>query len=254
MCACVCVCLCVCIHVCVGPPPVHVTKQEIVDLIEAAQSSSPPDYSALKSTVWTIFSCVDNLNGSFLQPGCTLPYPPAPHTPIAVDVDAVRETFSLLDSLQDQGVSNTLLNAIIYYSRNACLPQYIQSDITLNHSVIMLENPLLANPEYLQQALPQLLHSITLLSTHRKLILVSWYSQYSAASLREFVTLLQQSVAFTIAGAMDDSEDVDLQASEPVMDAVKVLQVGVRGVGEGRGVGGGKGRGQYAAGRYEELW
>ena len=230
VCVCVCVCVCACV---VGPPPVHVTKQEILDLIEDAQKSSPPDYSTLKSTVWSIFSCVDNLNGSFLRPGCTLQFPPVPGTLIEVDIDAVKEMFSALDSLQDEGVSTTLINAIIYYSRNACLPQYIQSEIPLNHTVIMLENPLLANPEYLEQALPKLLHSITLLSTHRQLQLVSWYSRYSAESLRNFVTLLQQSVAFTI--AMDDSEDIDLQGNEPIMDAVKVLQVGVRVWGRGRG-------------------
>ena len=220
---CVCVCVCVCVRARVGPPPVHVTKQEILDLIEAAQKTTPPDYSTLKTTVWRTFSCVDNVNGSFLQPGHN---PLASHTPIAVDVDAARETFSALDSLEDEGLSTALINAIIYYSREACLPKYLQSEMTLNHTVIMLENPLLANPEYLEQALPKLLHSISLLSTHRQLQLVSWYSHYSAASLRSFVTLLQQLVAFTI--AMDDSEDIDLQRNEPIMDAVKVLQVGVR--------------------------
>lgn len=196
-----------------------VNEDDITKLIEDAQSSDPPNYTKLKDTVFKVFSSVDSLNHSFLLPQ----EEKTDSSEISVDLESVRRIFILLDSIENEGLSTTLINALTYYAKGARDSRYLSPGFCLNHMIAMLHNPLLANPEHLQSTVPPIFSVVSRMSFEQQVKLVEWHSECDAERLKELVELVQQSIAFTI--AMSDSEDFDIHSSPPISSAVCVLQI-----------------------------
>ena len=204
----------------IEPPTLVVNEDDITRLIKEAQSAHSPNYSKLKDTVFKVFSSVENLNHSFLAKqgeGKTEP------TSITVDIESARRTLLLLENLNDPTLSSTLMNAITYYAKKARLSQYRTSVSCLNHIVVMLHNPLLADPDHLESTVPEVFSVISRLTFDQQVQIVQWHSECEKERLQELVVLVHQSIAFLI--AMSDSEDFDIHSPQAISSAVCVLQV-----------------------------
>ena len=161
--------------------------------------------------VWNCFSNIASLNCSFLSNG-------------KVDKKSLKKALSALEALNDPGVSNTLMNAILQYCKEAEREAVRKNSTSLNHVIIMLENPLLMDPDYLVQIVPPLLNSIRRQNKEKQMEMVEILSEYSVEELQELLSFLHQVIAFTIALSETDDE-FELESCTAVTSAVVLMQV-----------------------------
>lgn len=176
-----------------------------MELIEKAERSGRQDYKDLTNTIWLVFSNPESLNRSFLltkeeekpTEACREPQ-------ISVDLGAVRRTYDSLFSLELDSVKNAMVNAMDMYCSQLQREKSFALKQSLNHFVILLENPLLHSPEFMK-AFPKLLQAITGLPVERKELLIHWYSHYPAEELHGMLSSLQQMVTLQLLFS-DDSD------------------------------------------------
>ena len=179
------------------------TEAKVAELIEKAQKAGTEDYKELTSLIWLVFSSPESLNKSFQLPEkdrsdiCI-------QTGITVDVKAVRRTFESLFSLDVASITNALVNAMDVYCSELQRRKTFRTRESLNHVVVLLENPLLHSPEFIK-AFPKFLQTISLLPVERKESLIRWYSFYPVEELQNFVSSLQQLITLQLLFS-DDSE------------------------------------------------
>ena len=176
-----------------------------MELIEKAEKSGRQDYKELTNTLWLVFSNPESLNRSFLRKeeeekrteACR-------ESQISVDVGAVRRTYGSLFSLELDSVKNALVNAMDMYCSQLKREKSFTLKQSLNHFVVLLENPLLHSPEFMK-AFPKLLQAITSLPVVRKELLIHWYSHYPTEELHGILSSLQQTVTLQLLFS-DDSD------------------------------------------------
>ena len=117
----------------------------------------------------------------------------AKETGIMVDVASARRVYDLIYELDEDIVSNTLVNAIDMYQGFFHDEKSFISKHPLNHFVTLLENRHLPlpTPEF-PPAYTKLLKLIASIPLEQKMTLVLWYSHYSVEDLQSFVSAFQQ--------------------------------------------------------------
>ena len=199
------------------------TEEEVVRLLPKQDEKSMPDYSELTTRIYSVFSSPEALNKSFL------PSPPNGQPgSINVDVASVRRTYRIIYDLEVERIQNTFLHAIQNYCNN--LEQLCKQGTSpllksLNHCVILLENPLLHSPEYVEKAFPRLLQSLSYLPIDSELELVKWYANYPAEELLEFIQNLHQVITVTIVLSENGSRKRPLNSFPEIVAATKALKI-----------------------------
>ena len=176
-----------------------------MELIEKAEKSGRQDYKELTNTLWLVFSNPESLNRSFLlkeekekrTEACR-------ESQISVDVGAVRRIYGSLFSLELDSVKNALVNAMDMYCSQMKREKSFTLKQSLNHFVVLLENPLLHSPEFMK-AFPKLLQVVASLPVGRKELLIHWYSHYPTEELHGILSSLQQTVTLQLLFS-DDSD------------------------------------------------
>lgn len=161
-----------------------------------AKGEGAGDYKELTNDLWVVFSSPETLNRSFLLPKEGRPEV-CSETGISVDVKSVRDSYAMLFSVEENSISNALINAMDMYSSQLQRNKLLKVQESLNHYVVLLENPLLHSPEFIK-AFPKLLQGIVALPVERKLSLVQWYSHYPAEKLNELLSSLQQLITLQL--------------------------------------------------------
>ena len=208
------------IHTAVEP---FLTEEEVVRLLSKEDDNNTPDYSELSTLIYSVFSSPEALNKSFLpasteeQPGC-----------INVDIASVRRTYRYVYDLEVERIQNTFLHAIQNYCNN--LEQLCKQGTSpllksLNHCVIVLENPLLHSPEYVEQAFPKFLQALSYLPINSELELVKWYASYPPEEMLEFIQNLHQVITVTIVLSENGSRKRPLHSFPPIVAATKALKI-----------------------------
>lgn len=173
------------------------SEAKVLELVEEGKTALPnAGYKALATKLWMTFSNPLSLNKSFLLPeeevGEGLSGV-AKETGIMVDVASARRVYDLIYELDEDIVSNTLVNAIDMYQGFFHDEKSFISKHPLNHFVTLLENRHLPlpTPEF-PPAYTKLLKLIASIPLEQKLTLVLWYSHYSVEDLQSFVSAFQQ--------------------------------------------------------------
>ncbi|XP_019647269.1 PREDICTED: ubiquitin-protein ligase E3A-like isoform X1 [Branchiostoma belcheri] len=189
--------------------------QEMLDSCEKDGSFSP-----VIRTLGEVFSSVEALKHSFCksQPESQLPDTSTEiekhdrelsekeihkEDELTIDVEAVRRSYAALFRHNNSGVENALLNGLISLSPNVELElryhcAYQQDPRYLNLFVIILENPNLHSPEYLETALPLFCRAMSQLPIKAQARLARFFSGYSAERLRGLVETIQQLITFKV--------------------------------------------------------
>ena len=192
-------------------------------LISKVDENSTPDYSELSTLIYSVFSSPEALNKSFLLPSVE-----GQSVGINVDVASVRRTYKYVYDLEVERIQNTFLHAIQNYCNN--LEQLCKQGTSpllksLNHCVIVLENPLLHSPEYLEQAFPKFLQALNFLPINSELELVKWYANYSPEELLEFIQNLHQVITVTIVLSENGSRKRSVHYNPAIEAATKALKL-----------------------------
>ncbi|XP_078684734.1 ubiquitin-protein ligase E3A-like isoform X2 [Branchiostoma floridae x Branchiostoma belcheri] len=189
--------------------------QEMLDSCEKDGSFSP-----VIRTLGEVFSSVEALKHSFCksQPESQLPDTSTEiekhdrelsekeihkEDELTIDVEAVRRSYAALFRHNNSGVENALLNGLISLSPNVELElryhcAYQQDPRYLNLFVIILENPNLHSPEYLETALPLFCRAMSQLPIKAQARLARFFSGYSVERLRGLVETIQQLITFKV--------------------------------------------------------
>lgn len=179
------------------------TNEAVVrEMIERATATEPSDWKEITSMIWLVFGDPYALNKSFLLPAEAEGVPvtkdgSGKNGKITVDLPAVRRTYKALLELEVPAITNALENAMNSYC--SALTQYksfcqVES---LNHIVLLMENPQLHSPEFMK-ASGRLLGTVASLPIQQKEMLVRFYSTYSVERLQEFVSNFQQLITMQL--------------------------------------------------------
>lgn len=192
-------------------------------LLSKEDNNSTPDYSELSTLIYSVFSSPEALNKSFL-----LPSNEEQPDSINVDVASVRRTYKYVYDLEVERIQNTFLHAIQNYCNN--LEQLCKQGTSpllksLNHCVIVLENPLLHSPEYVEQAFPKFLQALSFLPINSEIELVKWYANYPPEDLLEFIQNLHQVITVTIVLSENGSRKRPLHSFPAIVAATKALKI-----------------------------
>lgn len=195
------------------------TEDSVHKLIEQGKAVGDTDFRDLTNQIWLVFSCPESLNKSFMLPREEV-NEIGQQTGIWVDLKALRRTYEVVFSLESERVKNTMINAMEMYRGYLQRQKAFKTKESLSHFVILMENPLLASPEFLK-CYPKLLKAIVSLPVPQKEQLIHWYSHYSADDLLVLIRSLQQLVTLQLLFS-DEGEHAHhyLPQADPAISAV----------------------------------
>lgn len=181
----------------------------------------------LTSTLWNAFGSPHILNNSFLFPAECIADLPSVHakTKITVDVSSVRRVYDLLFQLEQEAITNNLANVMDVYCTAVRQHASFFNSGTLNHIVILFENPLLHSPEFLERASPKFLQVVGLLSLEQKAVLVEWFSSYTVEDLRRLISTLQQIILIRLLSADENPRNFSLHGDRGIAGATHALMI-----------------------------
>ena len=152
--------------------------------------------------IWLVFSNPEALNQSFLLPeeaeGVVVCKDGSKrNSRVTVDVAAVRRTYDALLSLEIPAIINAFENAMSLYCSALTQQKAFCQVESLNHIVVLLENPQLHSPEFMTSS-GKLLALVASLTIEQKEMLVRFYSTYTIERLREFVSNFHQLITMRL--------------------------------------------------------
>ncbi|XP_033631620.1 ubiquitin-protein ligase E3A-like [Asterias rubens] len=221
----------------VGKQPDHLSEKKLIDVINSCKSEN--NFSPLVRLIGEVFSSWKALNKSFLKRAFKTDTPDKEETDferqlsekeqermidekekdedetmasgflsstsgkLMVDVEAVQRVFKALEDLEEERVTNALLNAIIALSQTIVvdvrwIPQFQSNPRFLNVFVIIMENSSLQSPEFLEVAYPSFCKAIGRLPLSAQATLARVWSKFPATNLRKKLESLQQLITFKV--------------------------------------------------------
>ena len=201
-------------------------EADVGKMIERATATEPSDWKEITSMIWLVFGDPYALNKSFLLPadaeGVQVTKDGSgKNGKVTVDLAAVRRTYEALLNLEVPAITNAFENAMsVYCSSFSQYKSFCQVE-SLNHVVLLMENPQLHSPEFMA-ASGKLLTTVAALPIQQKEMLVRFYSTYSIERLREFVSNFHQLITMQLLFSDDNPKSrgkVYLPQTDPLITA-----------------------------------
>lgn len=215
-----------CFYIDLDPEPV-LSYAYLSHLISSCKTKYS-DYKPVMNILGQVFSSSELLNKSFL---CNSDDESSngPQSVLPVNHNEVMESYKLLLGLGEECIENAIINGInalgnridIELKRNAKV--YTKND--LNQFIIVLLNPNLHSPEYLECALPNILIALTSLPTNLQFILVQYWSKYSAKELHNLLDVFQQMITMRILTGPHASTGRPVNDDQPITNSVKCMKL-----------------------------
>ncbi|KAL6046302.1 HECT domain-containing protein, partial [Balamuthia mandrillaris] len=166
--------------------------EEIRALVEEAKISS--NYTPLIRLLGSRFSTPESLGFSFLLNGS----PPTEETS-NLNFEAIAEFYQLIQALPNSSVLNILMGAQerLLGNMKISAPRLVTAE-SLRPLFIVLENPLLMNPDYHKSILGPLFLCVGAMPAHSRDILVNWWKNFTVDHLRTVLVMVQQYITFRI--------------------------------------------------------
>ena len=206
--------------------PLALTEEKVGELIAKAMTLGG-NFKELTSTLWNVFSSPNILNHSFLFLEESMADLPPIHakTKITVDVSSVRRVYDILFQLEQEAITNNLANVMDVYCTAVRQQASFLNSRSLNHVVILFENPLLHSPEFLERASPKFLQVVGLLSLEQKAVLVEWFSSYSVEDLQRLISTLQQIILIRLLAEDDNTRTFSPHNDRGIAGATHALMI-----------------------------
>ncbi|XP_039264835.2 ubiquitin-protein ligase E3A-like isoform X1 [Styela clava] len=148
-----------------------------------------------------------------------------------VDLESIRRVYGKFRGIEKANMA--LVSSLEFLSLDIevqlnIMRQLKSSTVNLNVFVIIMENPSLHSPEYLEMSLPSFCGAMAALPIQGQADLARWWSTYDAERLKTMVQCFQQLITFKVLTRKlfnSDSEHLDLHSSDVVTSAVKCLKI-----------------------------
>lgn len=169
----------------------------------------------LRETVASAFSSISVLNASFrVDP--PLKSTAFDNSSLCVDLDSVRRSYDLLESMDNDQIMSVLGRSTLMLSEHL---KECPWDDTENLSVflIVLENPLLLKPKSYYIAIKRILSGILALPKSCRLILFSWLKSYPSEYFSRIVSVIHGYLMF---GFTNSAMNIDPAPAVLVLDSL----------------------------------
>ncbi|XP_077983579.1 ubiquitin-protein ligase E3A-like [Glandiceps talaboti] len=245
--------------------PRGLSEKSVRELIVKCKEED--SYSPLVRSVGEVFSCVDSLNESFLlshnedmcnkdreeREGDSVDEdkdvdstemetkrddgnekePSLKNNIVTIDIFAVRRVYEVLFSIREKKIENALVNALMYLSPSLELDlRYKKKPVHedpnyLNLFLLVMENPMLHSPEYLEVALPSFCKAMSLLPVPALAKIVRLWSKYPVENLRKKLETIQQLITYkVISGHFNEcSRTALVNDDDAITGATKCMKV-----------------------------
>lgn len=122
---------------------------------------------------------------------------------LKVDLPSLRRSYQRLMTVPDQPFQGALINALISLSQSLELQLKYSSSTNndpdfVNIFVIIMENPLLHSPEFLDSAFPYVCRAVSSLPISEQAKLVKIWSEYPKEQMLSLVQALQQMITVRV--------------------------------------------------------
>ncbi|XP_069780819.1 ubiquitin-protein ligase E3A-like isoform X3 [Narcine bancroftii] len=149
----------------------------------------------------TVVGCEDSLPCCSQQKSCGYLRQPFKPEELTVDVKSVRQVYKKL--LVHNRIETALINALMYLSPDVECDlsyhnAYSRDSNYLNIFIIIMENPNLHSPEYLEGALPMFCKAMCKLPLSAQANLIQLWSTYSSIDIRRMVEVFQQLITYKV--------------------------------------------------------
>ena len=152
-----------------------------------------------------------------------------PESVIPIDHAEVIESYNLLFKLGDESVENAIINGINALGNSVEIQLRSSNTVLekqdLNQFVIVLLNPNLHSPEYLESALPNILRALTALSIDLQYILVQYWSKFQSEELKKFLDVFQQMITVRILTGPHATTSLPVNDDHPITNSVKCMKL-----------------------------
>ncbi|XP_038055460.1 ubiquitin-protein ligase E3A-like [Patiria miniata] len=244
--------------------PDHLSEKKMLTLIDSCKKEN--NFSPLVRLIGEVFSSWKALNKSFLKAPFKVKTPdqevmdlgrqlsekeqermiddkekdedesvasgslPTRTGDLMVDMEAVQRVYAALESLDEERVTNAMLNAIISLSQTIELdvrwvPQFENNPRFLNVFVIIMENPSLQSPEYLEVAYPSFCKAVGRLPLTAQATLARIWSRFPANNLRKKLESLQQLITCKVLTDHFGPHQRNIHDDENITAATKCMKV-----------------------------
>lgn len=189
-------------------------KREILDeVITTCQNGN--DNKALISLLGNVLTKSSSLCASFSS------------NENMVDLEAVREMYDRLYTLNDDVVENTIVNCLETLSTDLIVQIKRKSNKFVDYRLflIMFENPYMNQPEYMNHALPRFCQALSSIPIATAVLLIKHWSKQSKELLKTKVETLQQLITLrVIMGPSADSSSKCVNDDDAIVTAAKCLK------------------------------
>lgn len=148
---------------------------------------------------------------------------------IPIDHNEVIESYNLLFKLGDESVENAIINGINALGNSVEIQLRSTNTVLekqdLNQFVIVLLNPDLHSPQYLESALPNILRALTALSVELQYILVQYWSKFPPEELKRFLEVFQQMITVRILTGPHATTSLPVNDDHPITNSVKCMKL-----------------------------
>ena len=148
----------------------------------------------------------------------------------AVDIEAVRRSFTKLFAIPDLPFLNSMINAIVFLSRALEMDLHTRNSLSLrdnfiNIFLIVMEIPALGSPEFIESATPQFCKALGLLSDTHQARLARIWSTFGKDRLISMVGCIQQMITVRIVCEYQMDETASLP--KPIHEDDAIIGIGL---------------------------
>ncbi|XP_071950487.1 ubiquitin-protein ligase E3A-like [Antedon mediterranea] len=151
--------------------------------------------------------------------------------PSELDLDALKRVYTALQSCEQPNIINALQNAIDSLASTVEMEARWNYDLKdkpemLNFILIIMENPMLQSPEFLDLSLPRFCKAVASLPLAAQANLVNKYSKFSPENLKTKLDTLQQLVTYkAITGTFRNIQQMHVNDDSAITNATKFMRI-----------------------------
>ena len=173
-----------------------------------------------------VFSSSELLNESFL---CKHFSENGPESVLPIDHKETLKAYELLLSLEEEPVTNAIINGINALGNRIDIDHNTHNKMftkrSLNQFVIILLNPDLLSPDYLDCGLQNILNALANLPVDLQFILVKYWSKYTPEELHRVLDVFQQMITMRILVGPHSKSGRPVNDDLPITSSVRCMKL-----------------------------
>ena len=184
------------------------------------------NFKLLTKILSQVFSSSELLNESFI---CQTFSESGPESVLPIDHMETLKAYELLLNLEEEPVNNAIINGINALGNRIDIDYNTHNKIftkkDLNQFVIILLNPDLLSPDYLDCGLQNILNALGNLPVDLQTILVKYWSKYTSEDLHRILDVFQQMITMRILVGPHSKNGRPVNDDLPITSSVRCMKL-----------------------------